>query len=214
MIPAMLCCYEMTRAEEYLSSALAAMGYYHDAFVQNGYTTAGALDTHCIDKESSYPLLISALHLFHLTSDKEWLKKAKEIAYYLSTWQWHYSIDYPKGTVLNSLGYDTFGGTAVSTQHHHIDKYAVKYVPQLLELAELTGENIWRDRGIAVFNNATIGISDGSLSVMGKKRPVGSQDEAFMHTHWGEPYSVSQWLVAWPTAFRLEVLRGSMSSFC
>jgi hypothetical protein len=52
-----------------------------------------------------------------------------------------------------------------------------------------------------------IGVSDGQLEVMGKKRPVGSQDEGFYHTRWYHPFDVSQWLVAWPTAFRLEVLR-------
>ena len=42
-------------------------------------------------------------------------------------------------------------------------------------------------------------------------RPIGSQDEAIFHTRWGR-YSVpgffpTQWCPAWPTAFRLEVLR-------
>jgi len=36
---------------------------------------------------------------------------------------------------------------------------------------------------------------------------MGSQDEGFCHTKWGHEFSVSQWLVAWPNAFRLEVLR-------
>ena len=41
---------------------------------------------------------------------------------------------------------------------------------------------------------------------MGKKRPYGSQDEGFLHTRWLQPFAVSQWLVAWPTAFRPETL--------
>jgi hypothetical protein len=66
---------------------------------------------------------------------------------------------------------------------------------------------MWRERAIATWANATIGISDGSLTVKGKLRPEGSLSEGFFHTRWAEPFDVSEWLVAWPTAFRLEVLR-------
>lgn len=41
-------------------------------------------------------------------------------------------------------------------------------------------------------------------------RPRGSCDEGILHTRWGsngKHFDVSQWLVAWPCAFRLEVLR-------
>ena len=36
---------------------------------------------------------------------------------------------------------------------------------------------------------------------------MGGQDEGAFHTRWGDAFNVSQWLVAWPGAFRLEVLR-------
>ena len=214
LILPMLMYYELYGDEKYYKSAISAMGHYYGEFDANGYTTAGALDTHCIDKESAYPLLASALYFYRLTSDGLWLDKAKKLAYYLSTWQWHYTHEYPKGSALAIMSYDTFGGTAVSTQHHHIDPYAVKYVPYLRELAKVTGEKIWQERATAIFNNATIGISDGNLVVMGKQRPTGSQDEAFMHTRWSLPYNVSQWLVSWPSAFRLEVLREASNADC
>ncbi len=67
---------------------------------------------------------------------------------------------------------------------------------------------LWKERAQAVWSNGITGVSDGDLTVMGKSRPVGSQDEGFFHTRWGHPpFNTSQWLVAWPTAFRLEVLR-------
>jgi hypothetical protein len=116
-------------------------------------------------------------------------------------------VPYPVGTVLRELGYDTFGGTAVSTQHHHQDPYALIIVNDWIKLANMTHKAIWRDRAVAAWANGTIGISGGDLVVMGKKRPYGSQDEGFLHTRWLQPFAVSQWLVAWPTAFRLETLR-------
>lgn len=207
VMPAMLWLHAVTGEDVYLSSAKRAFAFYFGEFSRHGYTTAGALDSFCIDKESAIPLLSAALMLHSATGEGGYLSAAEELAYYLSTWQWHQTVRYPAGTALGFMGYDTFGGTAVSTQHHHIDPYALRYVPYLMELAKRTGRGIWQERAEAVWGNAAQGISDGTLEVMGKRRPRGSQDEAFMHTRWGCPSGVSQWLVAWPSAFRLEVLR-------
>jgi len=207
LMPAMLWMFAATRETIYRTSAEKAFAYYYQEFRNCGYTMAGALDTHCIDKESAIPLLSTSLMLYKATKDTDYLDAAVKAAYYLSTWQWHHSVEYPEGSALHDMEYDTFGGTAVSTQHHHIDGYALRYMPYLQELANLTGNELWRQRAEAIWNNATIGISDGTLEVMGLRRPRGSQDEGFMHTRWGSPFNVSQWLVAWPTAFRLEVLR-------
>ena len=115
------------------------------------------------------------------------------------------------------MGYDTFGGTAVSTSHHHIDDFALCYMADMLRLAEKTGESIWGSRAKAIWYSGIQGISDGTMVLMDKPaRPAGSKDEGYLHTRWGTPgknhgfgdyFSVSQWLVAWPCAFRLEVLR-------
>ncbi|AFH62782.1 hypothetical protein ACVNS2_19190 [Paenibacillus caseinilyticus] len=207
LIPPMVKAYELTGNEAYLHGAELGYRYYIRELLENGYTTAGALDTYCVDKESSIPLLKAGLALFQITGKRTYLEWAEHAAWYLATWQWHHTVGYDAGTALGDMGYDTFGGTAVSTQHHHIDPFALVFVEDWLELAELTGNRIWRDRAIAAWANATIGISDGSLTLMGKLRPEGSQDEGFLHTRWGDKFNVSQWLVAWPTAFRLEVLR-------
>jgi len=207
-----------TGKERYNIAAVRAFTYYYNEFHRSGYGTAGALDTSCIDKESVIPLLKGALLLYRATGFPRYLQWAEEAAWYLSTWQWHHTVRYPEDAVLHRMGYDTFGGTAVSTSHHHIDPFALCYVPDLIELAEKTGESQWRERALAIWHNGLQGISDGSLVVMGKApRPLGSQDEGFLHTRWGQfgvddgHFSVSQWLVAWPGAFRLEILRGGVS---
>ena len=82
------------------------------------------------------------------------------------------------------------------------------YLVDLLKLAKLTGNPVWKQRAQALWANDTTGVSDDNLRVMVKPRPTGSQDEGFYHTRWGHwPFNTSQWLVAWPTAFRLEILR-------
>jgi hypothetical protein len=207
LIPPLVTAYRATHKAAYLEGAERAFAFYFDEFLKNGFTTAGALDTYCIDKESATPLLKAALELYDITGKETYLRRAEDVSYYLATWQWHYTVPYAEGTVLRELGYDTFGGTAVSTQHHHQDPYALIIVNDWIKLAALTGKTMWRERAVAAWANASIGISNGDLVVMGKKRPYGSQDEGFLHTRWLQPFAVSQWLVAWPAAFRLETLR-------
>jgi hypothetical protein len=207
LVPPLVTAYRATHKAAYLEGAERAFAFYEGEFEKNGFTTAGALDTRCIDKESATPLLKAALDLYDLTGKEAYLQSAEDVSYYLASWQWHYTVPYAEGTVLRELDYDTLGGTAVSTQHHHQDPYAVIIVNDWIKLANLTRNGIWRERALAAWANGMSGISNGDLVVLGKKRPAGSQDEGFCHTRWLYPWSVTQWLVAWPTAFRLETLR-------
>src|SRR5512138_232257 len=207
LIPPLVTAFRATHKAAYLAGAEKAFAFYINEFLKNGFTTAGALDTDCIDKESATPLLKAALELYDVTGKAPYLRWAEDVSYYLATWQWHYSVPFAEGTALRELGYDTYGGTAVSVQHHHQDPYALIIVNDWIKLAQLTGHPVWRERAVAAWANGTNGISGGDLVVMGKKRPYGSQDEGFLHTRWLQPFAVSQWLVAWPTAFRLETLR-------
>ena len=209
-----------TGEDRYSIAAVRAYSYYYREFANNGYGTSGALDTCCIDKESVIPLLKGGLLMYRATGFDKYLEMAEEAAWYLSTWQWHQTVKYPADTVLGKMGYDTFGGTAVSTSHHHLDPFALCYVPDLLELSERTGREEWKQRALAIWRNGVQGISDGTMQLMqAGPRPAGSCDEGILHTRWGNYktdgengswgsiFSVTQWLVAWPCAFRLEVLR-------
>lgn len=197
--------------EDFLFAAIKAYAYYFDEFMSSGYTTAGALDTCCVDKESAIPLLRTAMALYHATGNKNYIETAETVSYYLATWQYHYNVTFKKDTVLGQIGYRTRGGTAVSVQHHHLDCYGLEIYEAWKELAQLTGHEIWRERGEAVWVNSLQNISDGSLTIKEQRRPAGSQDEGFLQTRWhtkrGDYFGVSEWLVAWNTAFRLKILR-------
>ena len=204
------------KAAVYLRAARKAYDFYFQEFARNSYGTSGALDTCCIDKESAIPLLKGAVYLHEATGEPDYIAKAEEAAWYLSTWQWHQTTAYPADTVLGQLRYDTFGGTAVSTSHHHLDPFALCYIPELVRLSQLTGEPQWRERARAIWDNAAQLVSDGAFQIPPTAvRPAGSCDEGILHTRWGTrgqgswgaPFTTSQWLVAWPCAFRLEVLR-------
>lgn len=211
LILPMLAAYRHTEDEKYLDSAKRAFAFYYRELEENGFTTAGALDTYSIDKESSSPLLRCCLKLYETTGDSFYVRAAEKIGWYLCTWMMHFTVNYPADSVLGKMGYDTFGSTSVSTPHNALDQYALRDVLSFLKLYELTGNIQWRERAQALWCNANQCISDGTLCVNGRLRPAGGQDEAIFHTRWGRafvpPFSPSQWLPGWPCAFRLENLR-------
>ena len=203
--------YKRTNDKKYFDAAVKAFDFYYAELEREGFTTAGALDTYSIDKESSSPLLRIALALYDVTGDRKYVEKSEKIAWYLCTWKMHFTVDYPEDCLISKLGYDTFGSTSVSTPHQALDQYALRDVLSFLKLYELTGYKQWRERAIAFWCNACQGISDGTLFINKRLRPAGAQDEAIFHTRWGrhgvKPFGPSQWLPAWPCAFRLENLR-------
>jgi hypothetical protein len=211
LIVPLLEAHRQTGDPNYLLAAQKGYSYYIEEFYRNGFSTAGALDTYCIDKESSIPLIQGGLALYEATGEYRFLECAEDASWYAATWQWHHSVRFPEGSALNGQQYDSFGGTSVSTQHHHIDHYALTIVRDWIKLSRITNNPVWQERARAIWANATAVISDGTLSIWDKTRPPGGQDEGFCETRWhtsmGHFFGVSQWLVAWPTAFRLEILR-------
>ncbi|MDR2754845.1 MAG: hypothetical protein LBC20_03985 [Planctomycetaceae bacterium] len=210
MVPPMLEAYRRSGDSAYLVSATKAYDYYLKALKTDGYTTAGALDTWCIDKESSMPLLRASLMLYEITSDSVYLDNAISVSYYLSTWLWHYQGIYPENDNFTVYRYNTFGATSVSTQHHHLDPYALFWVSDWIKLADLTGDNQWKEKALAVWRNGCQLVSDGTLEINGRIRPAGSQNEAYFECNFAfgtDAKRINSWLVAWPGAFRLETLR-------
>lgn len=197
-----------TGREDFRKAAEKSCRYYNRELLQNGYTTAGALDIFTIDKESGIPLLKGNLMLYKLTGEKEYLENAVLAGWYLSTWQWHYTRNYPEGTLLETMKFDTFGGTTVSI-HGGMDPFALNYIHEIADLAEYTGNVQWKQRANGIWRHGQMCISDGDLVIDGKDpRPRGAQDEAVATTLNDHFENIpSQWLVAWPTAFRLEALR-------
>jgi len=211
LILPVLMAYKRTNEKKYLDSAVSAFDFYYEELDREGFTTAGALDTYSIDKESSSPLLRDALALYDITGDKKYIACAEKIAWYLSTWMMYYTVKYPEDSVLAKMGYDTFGFTAVSTPHNALDVYALRDVLSFLKLYELTGYVQWRERAIALWCGATQCVSDGTLVANGRLRPTGGQDEAVFQTRWRRHVNAyfmpTQWLPNWPCAFRMENLR-------
>ena len=79
-----------------------------------------------------------------------------------------------------------------------------------MKLAQLTGNDIWRQRARALWYNGLQLLSDGTLVIRGRVRPAGSQDESFRHTRWGRIdrriFIPSEWCTVWQGSFRHQAL--------
>lgn len=210
VIPALVKLYDVTGEAQYLDLAKRAMQFYMERDLDKFVCTAGALDTCCVDKETSFPFIISGVLLYQTTGDARYLEDAKRAAYYFTSWMFHYDPVYDADSEIHEYDVTVKGLTSVSAQHHHLDMYAGIVVPYLRTLADLTGDENWRIRADMMWRAVTQYIGDGERVIHGVVRPTGSQNEALFHCRWGfgegKRGQLNDWLVAWPCAFRLSVL--------
>ena len=208
MTVAALQAYRVTGDEKYLRAGKESFDFYYENYLSKNAAAGGALDTYCIDKESAGPVLRAALMLERITGDRSYLEKAENIACYLQTWMFYYDIPFPEGTDAHTLGFTTFGATAVSAQHHHLDCWASYYVPDLRYLSKLTGNDTWRLASEALREYTFGEISDGKTYLHGLLRPAGAQNEAIFQSNWSfdgnhRKGEFNDWLVCWVCTFRL-----------
>lgn len=210
VIPALVKLYSVVKEEKYLALAERAMRFYMERDLEKFVCTAGAIDTCCVDKETSIPFVISSVLLYEMTGKEKYLEYGRKAAYYFTSWMFHYNPVYARNADVEKYNVTVKGLTSVSAQHHHLDVYAGIAVPYLWKLADLTGDEKWRVRADMMWRAVLQYIGDGTLNIHGIVRPVGSQNEAVFHCRWGfkngDRGQLNDWLVAWPCAFRLSVL--------
>lgn len=213
LIPALTKAYELTKKRCYLDMAEKAMLFYCKRDLDEFCCTAGALDTCCVDKETSAPLIMSGVLLYSLTQNDQYLEYAQKAAYYFTSWMFHYQPLYDAVAEIEKYEVCVRGLTAVSAQHHHLDMYAGIVVPYLRQLSDMTGDLKWRVRADMMWKAVLQCIGDGKRKIHGVLRPAGSQNEAIFHCPWTfggvntfARGALNDWLVAWPCAFRLSVL--------
>ena len=210
VIPALVKLYGVTNEKKYLDLAERAMRFYMERDLDKFVSTAGALDTCCVDKETSFPFIVSGILLYEATKNEIYVEYAKKAAYYFTSWMFHYDPIYDESSEIVEYNVTIKGLTSVSAQHHHLDMYAGIVVPYLRQLADITKDELWRIRADMMWRAVTQYIGDGELVIHNVVRPIGSQNEALFHCRWGfgagKRGQLNDWLVAWPCAFRLSVL--------
>ncbi len=208
--------YSLTGEADYLAAAERAYKLYAERDLDDFICTAGAIDCACIDKETAYPFIYSALALYDITKNEKYFEYAQKSAYYFFSWAYHYDALYDDDSDFAKFGYYTSGGTAVSTQHPAIDPWGEIAVPDFVRIAMLTGDDRWKKRARMLWNNAILCITtnpEGDYK-LGHKRPYGCQSEAFFQARWTRKYRphceyrghINDMFVGWVSAYRLSAL--------
>ncbi len=203
-----------TKDKRYLDTIIKAMDMYYKRDLDNFVCTAGAIDCACIDKETAYPFLESALYLYELTNEKIWLMRAEKAAYYFFSWMMFCDCIYDDQSDFSKFGYHTTGGTLISAEHSALDAWGALLVDAMFRLWHITeNENfkIWAK--MTWWNSLLCIATEDTPEIHGNKRPVGSQNEGFFHCRWTkyrptceERGHFNDNLYAWMGAWRLYTL--------
>ncbi|WP_294482640.1 hypothetical protein [uncultured Victivallis sp.] len=214
MIMALIELYRETGEKKYLDCARKSFELYKQRDIDRFIFTGGALDCGGMDKECAYPWILTSLDLLEITGDEGCLETALKAAGYFWSWAFQYDALYPPESDFSKYGYYTSGGTAISTLHPAIDLWGIIVVPEYFRLAEITRDDIWRNRAVALWRNATLCITPkGGAMVLGHRRPYGLQSEAFFQARWTRYRRncesrghLNDMYVIWPAAYRLAAL--------
>ncbi|MBR1609598.1 MAG: hypothetical protein IJ678_08300 [Kiritimatiellae bacterium] len=209
LLPALLELYGETGKKRWLDAALRASDFYFARDLDRFLCTAGAIDCQCIDKETAWPFVSGSLALYRITGDRTHLERAEKAAWYFLSWMFFFDTVVGPETDFAKYGYHTTGGTAVSLEHQCIDPWGAIAVPDLVELADLTGNGDFRAFARLLWANSLQGVTRrlGDF-IHDKQRPIGSQNEGFFQARYNkyrpvpDPGYFNDVLAPWPSAFR------------
>lgn len=206
--------YREVQDARYLDLAAKAMDFYYNRDLNHFECTAGALDCCCVDKETAYPFLHSAVVLLELTGDDKYLTMAKKAGYYFTSWMFHFDCLYEEDSDFSKYGYYTTGGTLISAEHQALDPWGAAVVPEFVALYHYTKDERWLKRAQLMWCNGMLGVcTEEGMSYHGQIRPLGSQNEGFFHCRWTkyrptceERGHFNDYLDAWMGAFRMNTI--------
>ena len=209
LIPALAELYDETGEKRWLDAALRASDFYFARDLDRFLCTAGAIDCQCIDKETAWPFVSGSLTLYRITGDGKHLERAEKAAWYFLSWMFFFDTVVGPETDFAKYGYHTTGGTAVSLEHQCIDPWGAIIVPDLVELADATGNNDFQAFARLLWANCLQGVTRrlGDF-IHDRQRPIGSQNEGFCQARYNkyrpvvEPGYFNDVLAPWPSAFR------------
>ena len=106
--------------DKYLEVAKEVCRYYYKQDFCNGYAGGGASEIlQSPDAETPHDMAESAMCLYELTGEKEWLKIAEMAVHMLSTWTVSYDYRFPQNSDLGRSNCHATGSIFASTQNNH-----------------------------------------------------------------------------------------------
>ncbi|MBK8880872.1 MAG: hypothetical protein IPN67_00370 [Bacteroidales bacterium] len=111
---------EYFKDPHYLEVAKKACRYYYERDFKKGYAGGGAAEIiQSPDSETPWDMAESAMGLFEMTGEKEWLEIAKNAVYTLSTWTVSYDYRFPADCDMGRSNCNATGSIFASSQNNH-----------------------------------------------------------------------------------------------
>jgi hypothetical protein len=130
--------------------ALAAAemaGSHYASFVEEDFIYGAPEDVHLTPtSEDAYNAVIAYVTLFEATSEERWLELARRAADWMMTFRWSYNLAFPEHTMLETYDFRSRGADLASPRNQHLQAYGLICLPEMMRLAEHTGDIYYTER--------------------------------------------------------------------
>lgn len=134
--------------ERYLPSAERA-GRYYARFVHDEHLHGAPEDVDlAVTSEDGYVAVMAYMALHGATGDPEWLELARRAADFALTFRYTYDVEFAPTTMLGMYDFGTRGADQASASNQHLHAYGLVCTRELLELADATGDDHYRERAL------------------------------------------------------------------
>jgi hypothetical protein len=145
-IPALIEGAKYLEAIDALAAAELA-GSHYASFVEDDFIYGAPEDVHLTPtSEDAYNAVIAYVALFEATSDERWLELARRAADWMMTFRWSYNLAFPQHTMLETYDFRSRGADLASPRNQHLHGYGLICLPEMMRLAEHTGDNYYLER--------------------------------------------------------------------
>ena len=130
----------------YLPAAIRAGHYYAD-FVHAEFLNGAPEDVDFAPtSEDGYVAVQAYIALWRATADPHWLELARRGADWMLTFRYSYNVEFDEHTLLARYEFATVGADQASPCNQHLHAYGLICVPEMLELADATGDAYYAAR--------------------------------------------------------------------
>ncbi|MDF2629522.1 MAG: six-hairpin glycosidase-like family protein [Symbiobacteriaceae bacterium] len=141
--------------DEGFRDAAAKAGAYYASFVRDEFIYGAPEDVHLAPtSEDGYNAIIAYVSLYEAAQagavasgrQDEWLDLARRAADWTMTFRWTYNLDFPPRTFLKQFDFRSRGSDLASPSNQHLHNYGLVAFPEMLRLADYTGDRYYLER--------------------------------------------------------------------
>ena len=124
-------------------------GDYYATFVENEYLHGAPEDVDLAPtSEDGYVAVMAYMALYNATGARRFLDLAARAADWTFTFRYSYDVQFELTSMLGVYDFGTRGADQASSSNQHLHAYGLVCTRELLQLAEATGDDYYRERAL------------------------------------------------------------------